>query len=296
MHKHRCIVSLSVLVFVSIYAHAQKAEAEAAAKAKDWPKAINLYKQVTQNDPSDGASWYALGSAALMAGDAKLAVTGFEQSVKLNNQPFFSLYNLACAQARLGRSEEALNTLEKLAQAGGPFAGQMEKDPDLDSVRAMPRFKEIAEQMKRVAAPCANDAINHQLDFWSGEWEVYDAHGTRQGSSHVDPSLDGCLLVENWQGALGGSGKSFNTYNPGTHKWQQFWVSSGGGVTLYDGEFKDGAMHFTGTQNSRTGNPTPARLTFTALPDGRVRQTGEVSADGGANWTVAYDLYYVRKK
>ena len=296
MYRRYWSVSLILLVVASISANAQKVEAEAAAKAQDWPKAITLYKQVTEKNPSDGASWYALGSAALMAGDAKLAVTALEQSVKLNNQPFLSLYNLACAQARLGRSDEALDTLEKLAQAGGPFAAQMEKDPDMDPIRAMPRFKEIAEQMKRVAAPCANDAINHQLDFWAGDWEVYDAQGTRQGSSHVDPSLDGCLLVENWQGALGGSGKSFNTYNPGKHNWQQFWVSSGGAVTIYDGEFKEGAMRFIGTQNSRSGNPAPVRLTFTALADGRVRQTGETSADGGASWTVTYDLYYVRKK
>jgi Tetratricopeptide repeat len=277
-------------------AQAQKEEAAAAAKAQKWEQAVALYKQVTDKNPGDGGSWYALGTAALMANDPATAVTAYQHSVELKVQPAFSLYNLACAQARLGESDQALDSLEKLAQLGAPFATQMEKDPDLASVRSLPRYQTVLQSMKQGAAPCANDAVSRQFDFWAGEWNVYDGKGTLQGTSRVEPSLDGCLLIENWQGALGGSGKSFNTYNPGIHKWQQFWVSSSGGVTIYDGEFKDGAMRFLGTQNTRGGNPMPARLTFTPLPDGRVRQMGEISTDGGASWAVGYDLYYARKK
>ncbi len=296
MSRHRIIASLVAILFLPLMAQAQKTAAEAAAKSQDWQQAVALYKQVTEKDANDGGSWYALGSAALMAGDARLAVTAYEHSLQLKTQPAFSLYNLACAHARLGESEPALDSLDKLAQLGTPFASQMEKDPDLNSLRSMPRYQQVLEHMKQAATPCLHDPTSRQFDFWAGEWEVFDGQGTRQGSSRVEPSLDGCLLIENWQAALGGSGKSFNTYNAGTHKWQQFWVSNNGTVTAYEGEFKDSAMRFSGTQNPRAGKAVPVRLTFTPLPDGRVRQMGEISSDGGASWSVGYDLYYVRKK
>lgn len=276
---------------------AQKAEANAALKAQNWPQAVALYKQVVDKDPQDGPSWYSLGSAALMANDPELAVTAYEHSIQLKNQPGLSLYNLACAHARLGEADRALDALEKLAQLSAPLATQMEHDTDLASLRSLPRYQQVLAQVKRAAAPCQDDPVSRQFDFWAGDWKVYDIRGTLNGNSHVQPALDGCLLVENWQAVLGsGSGKSFNTYNPGTHKWQQFWVSSNGTVTSYDGEFREGAMRFSGTQNSRAGKPIPVRLTFTPLPDGRVRQMGEISTDGGTTWTTGYDLYYERKK
>jgi hypothetical protein len=150
--------------------------------------------------------------------------------------------------------------------------------------------------MKDVLTPCEKDPINRQFDFWVGDWEVFDTRGTRTGTSHVERSLDGCLIIENWEARLGDKGKSFNTYNPGTHKWQQYWVSSTGGVTFYEGEFKDGSMRFVGTNNPRSGTPGPVRLTFTPLDGGRVRQFGEVSTDNGATWNVGYDFVYVPKK
>lgn len=296
MKQPTIVLLFLALIGMPLFSHAQKDEAAAAFKAQNWQQAVALYKQVTEKDPTDGGSWYALGNAALMANDPKLAVTAYQHSVELKNQPGLSLYNLACAHARLGESDQALDSLEKLAQLGVPFATQMEKDPDLASLRTLPRYQQVLGHMKQVSAPCQNDPTSRQFDFWAGDWNVYDGHGTLNGTSHVEPSLDGCLLIENWESALGGSGKSFNTYNPGMHKWQQFWVSSNGTVTAYDGGFRDGAMRFTGTQNSRAGAPTPVRLTFTALPDGRVRQMGEISTDAGASWTVGYDLYYVRKK
>lgn len=296
MIKHKAAVLLIVVLCASRLALAQKAEAEAAAKSGNWRQAISLYQQVTDKDPNDGASWYALGTAALMGNDAKVAVTAYTHSFQLKVRPALSLYNLACAYARLGESDHALDALEKLAQLGVPFAAQMEKDHDLDRLRSSPRYKQVLQEMKQIATPCLTDPINRQFDFWAGDWDVFDTNGTRVGSSHEELSLDGCLLIENWQSALGGTGKSFNTYNPGTHQWQQFWIDSNGTVTIFAGEFRDGAMRFTGTNNSPRTAPSPERLTFTPLPDGRVRQMGEVSADGGATWSVGYDFYYVRKK
>src|SRR3954447_25945148 len=96
------------LLLAALPAHAQKTEAAAAAKAQQWPQAVTLYKQVVDKDPSDGASWYELGSAALQANDSHTAVTAFEHSLALKVRPAFSSYNLACAHARLGEKDKAL--------------------------------------------------------------------------------------------------------------------------------------------------------------------------------------------
>jgi hypothetical protein len=277
-------------------AHAQKPEAAAAAKAQQWPQAVTLYKQVVEKDPSDGASWYELGSAALQANDSHTAVTAFEHSLALKVRPAFSSYNLACAHARLGEKDKALDQLDNLAKIAAPFNSLIEGDNDLANLRQEPRYADILQRMKDAQTPCAKDPLNRQFDFWVGDWEVFDTRGNRTGSSHVERSLDGCLIIENWEARLGGTGKSFNTYNPGTHKWQQYWVASAGTVTFYEGEFKDGSMRFVGTNNARSAPPSPVRLTFTALDGGRVRQFGEVSSDNGATWNVGYDFVYVPKK
>jgi tetratricopeptide (TPR) repeat protein len=289
-------VFLLALTLTLLPAHAQKTEATAAANAQQWPQAVTLYKQVVDKDPSDGASWYELGAAAMQANDARTAISAFEHSLQLKNRPAFSAYNLACAHARLGEKDKALDQLDNLAKLNAPFATLVEGDSDFASLRQEPRYTDIVQRMKDVLTPCEKDPINRQLDFWVGDWEVFDTRGTRTGTSHVERSLDGCLIIENWEARLGDKGKSFNTYNPGTRKWQQYWVSSTGGVTFYEGELQDGSMRYVGTNNPRAGTPGPVRLTFTPLDGGRVRQFGEVSTDNGATWNVGYDFVYVPKK
>ena len=60
--------------------------------------------------------------------------------------------------------------------------------------------------------------------------------------------------------------------------------------------FKDGALHYQGESLNSTGNKMLHRLTFSQLPEGRVRQFWEQSRDGGKTWGVAFDGEYTRKK
>jgi hypothetical protein len=57
----------------------------------------------------------------------------------------------------------------------------------------------------------------------------------------------------------------------------------------------DGAMRLEGTMHSPRGKQR-SRITWTPLPDGRVRQLWEVSSDGGSSWAVSFDGYYERSK
>ena len=133
-----------------------------------------------------------------------------------------------------------------------------------------------------------------QLDFWVGEWDVQSPQGQHAGNSSIQKILDGCVVLENWNGG-GLTGKSLNIYNPVLKKWEQFWVDNSGRATHYVGEVVDGEMHYLAEAGPENG-PGANKMTFTRLGPDKVRQLGEISTDGGKTWAVGYDLIYVRKK
>ncbi|WP_051304345.1 hypothetical protein [Calidithermus chliarophilus] len=137
---------------------------------------------------------------------------------------------------------------------------------------------------------------HRQFDFWIGEWDVFSPGGARIGSSTVEGILDGCALVENWQAAGGGGGKSFNAYVVPLKKWHQFWVASNGGTLEMYGTFQNGKMVLE--TPSAEGAPLIIRYTWNVV-DGdkdRVRQFSEQSRDGGKTWSPGFDGLYVRRK
>jgi hypothetical protein len=103
----------------------------------------------------------------------------------------------------------------------------------------------------------------------------------------------GCVVYESWKGTGGVTGTSFNVYDPGKKKWRQTWVDSTGGVLDLEGELRDGRMVLASTPASKSDAIN--RITWERLPDGRVRQLWETSADGGTTWKVAFDGYYSKQ-
>ncbi len=146
--------------------------------------------------------------------------------------------------------------------------------------------------------PAACSTPEHrQFDFWIGDWDV--AMGGKQaGESHVDKILGGCVIFENWTGAGGGQGKSFNLYDATKKRWQQTWVDASGGLIEFYGELQGGNMAYM-TESPTRGpdgqvRKTLGRMTF--FPQGAsVRQLWEQSFDEGKTWSVAFDGLYTRK-
>ena len=144
--------------------------------------------------------------------------------------------------------------------------------------------------------PCSEPEYR-QFDFWVGDWDVWTPKGGLAGTNRIDRILGGCVLQENWKGARGLTGTSFNTYDPGDKKWHQTWVDDQGTLLLLAGEFKDGKMVLSGdTPAHGTMKPAIQRITWSPLPDGSVRQLWESSEDAGKTWTIAFDGYYRHKK
>ena len=144
--------------------------------------------------------------------------------------------------------------------------------------------------------PCNESPEYRAMDFWIGEWEVETAKGAAAGINRIEPVLDGCIVLENWTGKNGYSGKSFNLFHRDTSKWEQVWVDNQGQMTRYEGEAKDGNIYYRSERVDPDGKKVPMKMTFFPKGPDQLRQLGEASTDGGKTWTTEYDLLYKRKK
>jgi hypothetical protein len=136
----------------------------------------------------------------------------------------------------------------------------------------------------------------HALDFWLGDWEVFLATGPKDGDNRIEKVLGGFAVVESWTELDGHEGRSwFYFYRP-EKRWKQVWVTDGGGVKE-KAQVEDapaGSVRFRGEIPLPDGRKLLDQTTLTPLPDGRVRQVIEQSADGGKTWRTGYDAIYVR--
>lgn len=133
---------------------------------------------------------------------------------------------------------------------------------------------------------------HRQFDFWVGSWTVTDSAGSvNYGTNDVTSEEAGCLVHEHWVGSRGGTGQSFNYYDPVRRVWEQDWVGSGGMFLHLVGHLEDGAMVLEGDQQQ--GSVTAHhRAMWIPEPDGRVRQYWRQTTDGGRTWTMVFDGYY----
>jgi len=280
------------LAMTAALAIAGRPEADALFNAKDWAGAASAYEQVVAGVPGDTQAWYRLGVSRHQLGQYPQAAAAYEKADAASTPPRGTKYNLACVYAMMGRKDDAFRVLDAMVGSGFSSTSTLQADPDFASLKGDARFKELLAKIDRTAHPCVGDPKARQFDFWVGEWDAVTPDGQKAGSSVVQNVVEGCIILENWTDPMGGTGKSINYYDPLEGKWHQDWVSSTGGIIHYVGEMSGGAMILTGELRLRGGTTKPARCTWTPQPDGRVRQMGEGSTDGGKTWTMQYDIYY----
>ena len=153
-------------------------------------------------------------------------------------------------------------------------------------------FAPSALAAQQTPPPGCDAAEHRQFDFWVGSWTVTDSAGaTTYGTSSVTAEEKGCLVHEHWAGSRGGTGQSFNYYDPPRKVWEQDWVGSGGGNIRLIGHLDGGAMVLEG--DTQQGSAVlHQKVMWIPLPDGRVRQYWRQTADSGRTWTTVFDGYY----
>lgn len=240
-------------------------------------------------------AWFDLAVRAREAGDTETASRALERAESLQ----FSPVRLGLEKARIavlrGARDEALAELSALAAGGFTAVQALTGDPLLSRLSGKSEYDTLVEEMTRQAFPCEHDGRFDEFDFWIGEWEVHDAGGNLAGRNSIRPAERGCVLVEKWSSATGGSGMSMNYLDHDAGEWVQVWIDSSGGQIeirggpTEEGMLLEGEIHYTATDTT-----APFRGLWTPLPDGRVRQFFEQSNDGGESWVTWFEGFYTR--
>ncbi|MCL1633382.1 hypothetical protein M2650_01805 [Luteimonas sp. SX5] len=151
------------------------------------------------------------------------------------------------------------------------------------------------------AAPAPVDCKNETrraVGYWVGDWTVVDtASSAPVASSRIEWVVDGCAIRETYEQQIGPNGKpmryggtSHTAYDAASGQWKQFYVDTAGRVALLQGTLQEQRLVLDGQARGKQ-----TRMIVEALPDGNVRQRGEASTDGGADWTPTFDFTYRRK-
>lgn len=295
-HALASICAMLMIAGAPALAAPDTSAADAAYQSEDWQAAARGYAAAVKEEPESGRNWYRLAVAYRHLGKHEQAADALEQAEQGGVPPFFTAYELAKSHAERGDENAALMTLESAADAGLVNAKGLETDPEFADLRSDKRFAAVVKQVKRNAMPCEFDPKHRAFDFWIGEWDVADAHGTPQGVNSITKQENGCVLIEKWAGAGGSSGMSMNFYDPAREKWVQQWVGADGGFINIAGGMKDGSMVLVGKIRALGSDQSlPFRGTWTLLDDGRVRQFFEQSSDEGKTWAPWFEGFYTRK-
>lgn len=294
-------LSVFLMLNLTLFAQEQAVTAEQRKAANEyyqsqnWTKAIESYEKISQAEPQNPNALIRLGNSYYQLKKYQEAITAFEKAEKIKVNPNNS-YNLAAVYSILDQEEKAVFWMNKAISAGFNNINLFQTDADLANLRKYSEYKVLNEKLDKSVNPCQYNEAARQFDFWVGDWDVKTQQGQNAGTNTIQKLESGCLLLENWTGSLGGTGKSINFFDTETNKWRQIWVDSSGRSTLFTGEFKNGSMRYEAEKTGTDGKKFLSRLSFTPLEKNKVRQYGERSDDGGKTWNITFDFVYVLKQ
>jgi hypothetical protein len=133
----------------------------------------------------------------------------------------------------------------------------------------------------------------HQLDFWIGQWNVYEKDtGKKFSTSRIESVMGGCAIGEHYEepGNPKGqySGTSYSSYSRDDGKWHQMSIDTNGVVAWFSGGLEDGDMAMA----APGANNTLRNVVYHTLPDGSVERIETASTDYGRHFKPRSDYIY----
>lgn len=154
--------------------------------------------------------------------------------------------------------------------------------------------------LEQTTAPATCDTPqHHQLDFWVGNWQVFDA-ATNQlvAIERVEKHSEGCIVQENLTFVTDmyrRPGVKYRLAGIGVNRfdgenWLQMWADNQwGAIFLRGAPDADGNMVFVTVIPSRKRD---VKLVYENRPDGTVRILQYVAPAGSSKWVKYGDLIY----
>jgi Zn-dependent protease len=115
-----------------------------------------------QNPRYAAASYVALQAAAFNSGEFDLSSEAGRQALERKKDQAIA-YNIACAEARAGRADEALAWIERAVEIGYRDVEAMVSDSDLETLRSRPEFEAICERLREVPSSVSS-GNDHSTD------------------------------------------------------------------------------------------------------------------------------------
>jgi hypothetical protein len=161
-----------------------------------------------------------------------------------------------------------------------------------------PALAAEAAALQQTTAPSTCDTLqHHQLDFWVGDWQVFDANTNQLVAfDHVEKHSEGCIIQENLTFVTDLyrrpgvkyrlAGIAVNRFDGET--WLQMWADNQWGAIFMRGTpTADGGMEFVTAIPSRHRD---VKLVYENHPDGTVRILQYVAPAGSGKWVKYGDL------
>jgi tetratricopeptide (TPR) repeat protein len=268
--------------------------ANALWQEQKWEGAAKAYEALTRSEPNNGRAWFRLGSSLVSLRNYSAAVAPLAKAAELLRGPQ-AHYALGAAYAMTGDKEKSFESLRKAAETGFAQYDRMKSDLHLAGLRDDARLADALAAVERNARPCKYLPQARQFDFWVGRWDV-QVGGQSAGTNVIERLEEGCLIMENWSGRGGATGRSMNFFNPVTNKWRQTYISNNEVIWEMSGEYRDGVMLYEGEMYSAGSRPVMVRVKLYNQSPDRIRHTQDNSTDGGKTWQNVWDSIYVRLK
>ena len=287
---------LIIIIFSAPFSLHAQADADSLFEASEWSAAADAYALRTDADPQDVVAWFRLAVSSRQAERYAVARNALAKAEQLK----FSPVRISLERARLNvlavDADGAVNELLSVASSGFTAVNVITTDPVLATLAGDAAYDQLVVEMSRQAFPCEHDAAFSAFDFWLGKWDVHTADGTYAGSNAIERAERGCVLIEDWSSAGGGSGTSINYLDKISNKWVQIWNDASGSQINIRGGMTDDGMLLVGTIHYvANGTTAPFRGLWTPMPDGRVRQFFEQMSPDGETWSPWFEGFYSRK-
>jgi tetratricopeptide (TPR) repeat protein len=305
--------SFSATLYLIVLTHATEAgytqsapglqAADSLYMSRNWAAAKTKYAKYLGDTSENNMVWNRLGFCNQNLGLYEDALRDYNKALSKNPPaPVKSsaLFRMSMVNSILNKPKEAGDWLMKSTASGYNSLHDLDSLDEFKNLRSSPDFNEIRKKVYEIIYPCSREPRNRDFDFWIGDWNCYRT-GTQilSGYSHVESIAGGCAILENYTSTQAYTGKSFNFYDTITAKWEQDWIGSGGSGDrqhYYQGEFKDGAMHFSYETTNPGGQKVKGTFIFYFIDKDTVRQYQDVTDENGKTLSVTYDLTYQRKR
>ena len=110
-------------------------------------RAIVIIERHLELNPDNARALYFGAILLIVQGERERGLELAERAIAIDPDDLNIAYNVACAHARAGNTETALDYLSKVLLAGFSHKEWVENDGDLMSLHGHPRFQELLEQM-----------------------------------------------------------------------------------------------------------------------------------------------------